>query len=173
MSLKLIKPCALYQQSYYRYIKDLAGEERYPFPLDFDHTHFDKLLKKLEDYSKGINLAPGFVASSTFWFIQQEELVGVSNLRHTLNRQIRHIGGHIGLGIRPGYRGQGLGVQLLNLTLREAKSRGMRRLHIHCHKSNLASVNMILACNGTLDSEVVEKDSKLIIQRYICILNGL
>lgn len=49
--MQLILPDSKYEASYKKYIKELGDEERYPFPLDFDHSDFSKLLKKLDNFS--------------------------------------------------------------------------------------------------------------------------
>lgn len=163
-SVKLTKPNLKYRESYFHYIQELGDEERYPFPLDFDHSNFSAMLKKIDDFEQGKNLPDGYVASSTYWLIQGDELVGVANLRHELNESLKKAGGHIGLGIRPSYRGQGLSIQLLNLTLQKAKQKNINPVQIHCYKENTASARMIMACGGVLDSEVM--DSGTVVQRY-------
>lgn len=166
MPLELILPCADYEPSYRRYITELGDEERYPFPLDWAHDDFAALLQRLDEFRNGVNIPDGFVPSTTYWLVDGDELLGVSNLRHYLNDRIRHVGGHIGLGIRPSQRGQGLGKQLLQLTIGEAHQRGLGELHIHCHKHNLPSARMIMANGGVLESEVVLESSEAV-QRYL------
>jgi len=163
---ELILPRLEYASSYGAYIHELGNEERYPFPLDFDHGDFPALLTRLNDFANGINIPADFVPATTYWLVQGGELVGVSNLRHYLNDRIRLHGGHIGLGIRPSYRGRGLGNLLLALTIREAQRKGITQIHVHCNKNNIASARMIARNGGVLDSEVSEAGSEDIIQRY-------
>lgn len=167
MTVALVLPNPEYEQSYCAYIVELGDEERYPFPLDFEHNDFAALLRRLDDFAKGINIPEGFVSSSTFWLIEDGEIVGVSNLRHYLNERIRHCGGHIGLGIRPSYRGRGLSKVLMALTIQEARKRGIGELHIHCHKHNQASARMIISNGGVLDSEIGDAEPEEIVQRYV------
>jgi predicted acetyltransferase len=124
--VQLILPNPDYEASYRQYIHELGDEKRYPFPLDFDHTDFQELLAKLERFRNGTDIPDGFVASSTYWLVDDNELVGVSNLRHYLNDRIRRAGGHIGLGIRPSRRGSGLGKYLLRATIEQAMERGIQ-----------------------------------------------
>ena len=107
MSHYLRKPGLAYESSYREYIRELGDEERYPFQLDFDHSDFNGMLARLEDFRLGRNLPEGFVTTSTYWLTNGQKLFGVSSLRHSLNPRIRHIGGHIGLSILPSARGQG------------------------------------------------------------------
>lgn len=163
--MHLTLPNHSYEQSYRDYISELGGEERYPFPLDFDHTDFTALLIKLENFRQGKNVPEGFVTSTTLWLVDEGEIIGVANLRHYLNERIKYAGGHIGLGIRPTRRGEGLGSLLLKLSLQKIAELGVSEAHIHCHKHNESSVRMILANGGNLDSEV-ELDGE-VVQRYI------
>ena len=174
--MELIKPHARYEASYQRYIQELGNEERYPFTLDFDHEDFPALLEQLARYEQGIDLPKNKVPSSTYWLVHDNELIGVTNLRHVLNDEIREIGGHIGLGIRPSYRGKGLSKLLLDMTLVKALEKGIHEVLIHCYKHNLASSRMIAACGGKLDSEVslttslpteTKSIKQVIVQRFI------
>ena len=163
--MQLILPGADYEKSYKTYIQELGDEERYPFPLDFDHGDFSAMLARIDNFRHGIDLPDGFVAATTYWLIDGDEIVGVTNLRHYLNDRIRHAGGHIGLGIRPSYRGKGLGTLLMQLSVVKAAEMGIKQIHVHCHKHNQASARMIKANGGTLDSEI--EDDGEIIQRFI------
>ena len=167
--MKLIKPNTNYQASYLSYIKELGDEERYPFPLDFNHSDFTSMITRIDDFRQGVNVPDGYVSSSTYWLVENQEIIGVSNLRHYLNDQLLKAGGHIGLGIRPSCRGRKLSIQLLQMTLVKAVSRGINEVHLHCYADNTASANMILACEGVLDSVV--EDGEHIVQRYVIDLN--
>ena len=164
-TLNLIKPNRNHQASYLSYIKELGDEERYPFPLDFDHSDFPAMLARIQDFEQGLNLPTGYVPSSTYWLVDNSEIIGVSNLRHHLNDQLRTAGGHIGLSIRPSCRGGKLSVQLLQMTLAKAAAMEIKEVHIHCYRDNLASAKMIEACGGVLDSEVLA-DGEVVL-RYV------
>jgi len=163
--MKLISPTVEYQDSYISYIKELGNEERNPFPLDFEYEDFVGLLKKLDGYASGTGVPENMVPSSTFWLIQNNEIVGVTNLRHYLNTEIEFCGGHIGLGIRPSFRGKGVGNFLMAESIKKLNSIGVNTIHIHCYKDNLASSAMIIANDGKLTSEFSEQNK--VIQRYV------
>ena len=162
--MELTLPSQRYEQSYRNYIAELGNEERYPFPLDFEYADFGALLARLENLADGKDLPAGYVPSSTFWLVEAGELTGVSNLRHFLNPQLVHCGGHIGLGIRPSFRRNGLGSLLLGLTIQQASLRGIARVHIHCYKENTASARIILENHGKLQSEIEQGNQ--VVQRY-------
>lgn len=167
MPAELVLPGLEFERSYHSYIAELGTEERYPFPLDFPHEDFPALLKRLESLAQGTLVPERYVPSSTFWLVDGLEIIGVSNLRHHLNNRLRRFGGHIGLGIRPSYRGRGFGSLLMSLTIQEAKRREIERIHIHCHKGNKASVRTIISNGGILESEGYDEGSKDAVQRYM------
>lgn len=164
-AVNIVLPGADYQQSYCDYINELGSEERYPFPLDFDHSDFPSMLAKIADFAEGRNLPDGYVPSSTYWLVIDGELAGVSNLRHFLNAGLQKAGGHIGLGIRPSFRGQHWGVCLMQKTIEIARKRGIDDVHIHCYADNAASAATILRCGGRL-IDTVEIDTATV-ARYI------
>lgn len=163
--MQLILPTEKFQESYISYIKELGNEERYPFPLDFEYADFLGLLKKLDNYAKGIAIPNDAVPSTTYWLMQNDEIIGVTNLRHFLNQQITFCGGHIGLGIRPSYRGKGFGHILMEKSIHQLNAMGVEAIHIHCYKENLASSAIIIANGGELKSEFSDNDK--IIQRFV------
>lgn len=163
--MKLVSTSLTYQESYISYIKELGNEERYPFTLDLEYNNFQQLLKQLDDFSSGINLPNGTVQNSTLWLVDGAEIVGVTNLRHHLNEEITHCGGHIGLSIRPSRRGNELGNLLMQLSIQHLSKLGVKEIHIHCYKDNEASAKTIIHCGGVLDSEI--QDNNHSVQRYI------
>lgn len=167
MDVSIIEPQSGFESTYHQYIVELGDEERYPFPLDFDYADFPALLEKLNDFKQGVNLPVGYVSSSTYWLVSGTELLGVSNLRHSLNDNLKRYGGHIGMGIRPSYRGRGLGNRLLAKTVEKAKSIGIDAVHIHCYKNNIASAKMIQSCGGKLVDEAPMGSN--VLQRYVII----
>lgn len=166
--MRLVLPEQAFRLSYLSYIEELGDEERYPFPLNFDHTDFSAMLRRNNEFRQGIKLPSGYVPSTTLWWISDTNtLVGVVNIRHYLNPTIFHCGGHIGLSIRPSLRHQGLGTALLKQALDYGKSLGIDEFHIHCHSHNSASVNMIIRNGGVLHSTIVTSEHSESISRFI------
>jgi len=168
--MESIAPHIAFEQSYKDYIAELGDEERYPYPMDLPHTDFACLIDLLNNFSIGEKLLDDMVANTTFWLVDNREIVAVSHLRHELNAALLHMGGHIGIGVRPSYRGKGLSKYLLNLTIEEAHKRNIHNVHIHCYKDNRASVNMILACGGVFESELLSEAKKAnspVVQKYL------
>lgn len=163
---RLIAPNIDLKRSYEQYITELGDEERYPYPLDLPYDDFGQLVHTLTQYSKGKELPNWMVSNSTFWLVDNDNILACSHLRHTLNESLMGAGGHIGLGVRPSARGKGLGKELLTLTLEQAESHGIKEVHIHCYESNKASCNLIEGFDAYLHSiENMESGETLL--RYI------
>jgi len=165
---RLVAPSAAWKDSYRAYVRELEerGEEKIPFPLAFPNGNFAAFLAQMAGCERGIGIPAGFVPHSTFWLVRGSEVVGVSNLRHRLNDQLLVEGGHIGYGIRPGARGQGLGREILRLTLPEAARLGIDRVLLTCAKDNAASSAVIARNGGLLESEAWVESRGRVIQRW-------
>jgi predicted acetyltransferase len=165
---RLVVPSAPYKDSYRALVAEFVarGEPLIPFTLSFPHENFEAFLAQLAGCERGIGIPEDFVPHSTFWLVRGDEVVGVSNLRHALNDKLRAEGGHIGYGIRPSARGQGLGTVILRLTLREAARRGIGRVMLTCAKPNAASAAVIAANGGDLESETYVEARGEVVQRW-------
>lgn len=86
-SVELVRPSALFRDSYRGLVAEFtdASEKLIPFTLAFEHDDFEALLRRLDACSQGIEVPKGFVAHSTYWLVRDHnDVVGVSNIRHTL-----------------------------------------------------------------------------------------
>ena len=79
---------------------------------------------------------------------------------------LRSEGGHIGYGIRPTARRQGLATELLHLALERAREMGIAEAWLTCGKNNYASVRTILGNGGVFVSEEFLPSRGEVIQRY-------
>jgi predicted acetyltransferase len=165
--LSLKKPTIGYEKSYRSYIKELGNAERYPFTLDFEFDDFSELVVRLNNWSLGIDLPDGWVPHTTFWLVEDEEIIGVSSLRHRMTDQLKRLGGHIGFGVRPSAQGRGVAKELLRRTLHEAGLLGIPEVLVICLKDNVASSSVIKANGGRLESEYNVPEYSGLLQRYV------
>ena len=165
--LSLIKPTVEYEKSYRSYVQELGGAERYPFTLDFEFDDFSALVTRLNNCSLGIDLPEDHVPHTTFWLVENGEIVGVSSLRHRMTDRLKRLGGHIGFGVRPSARGRGVAKELLGRTLREAGQLGISEVLVICLKDNIASSRVIRANGGRLESEYSVPEYAGLLQRYV------
>ena len=107
--------------------------------------------EKLED--KKYAESNGLVPSATYFTIRKSDnkIVGMVNIRYTLNEYLRKIAGHIGYGIRPSERRKGLAKIQLYLALKESLKVNLNKVMISCEQNNIASEKTILALGGILE----------------------
>jgi len=165
--MRLVEPSAAYEASYRAYLADLGDAERIPYPLRYSSEPFEQFIQKLLGQSRGLGIAEGFVPNSMFWLLSADaNIVGISNLRHSLTPSLEKIGGHIGFGVRPSEQRKGNGTELLRLTIQKAVHIGLTRLLLTCDKNNVGSARVITANNGRLENECVDPQTGKVVQRY-------
>jgi predicted acetyltransferase len=163
----LIEPSAQYKKEYLEMVSEWknSGEKHIPWVLRFDSTNFQSMIEELNRLRNDTELGENRVNSSTFWLASQDrKLLGVVNIRHSLNNNLLNIGGHIGYGIRPSERQKGYATEMLRLALIEAKKLGINKALVTCDKDNIGSAKTIINNNGVLDSEAIINEIE--IQRY-------
>ena len=89
-----------------------------------------------------------------------------ARLRLGLNAALEVEGGHIGYDVRPSARRQGFGSLALQLTLREARQRGLERVLLTADADNHASTRIIEKCGGMLSEAATSPESGKPIRRY-------
>lgn len=82
------------------------------------------------------------------WIVDDGRVQGAIALRHLYNEQT----GHIGYGIRPSARGQGLATWALAQILNEARALKMERVLLVCAADNPASAKTIEHNGGLLEN---------------------
>lgn len=84
------------------------------------------------------------------WIVDGDGVLGGIALRHGWNDYVRWAG-HIGYGVRPSARRQGLATWALGRMLEEARLSGVDRVLVVCEADNLASARTIERNGGVLD----------------------
>lgn len=158
--MKLIIPSVEYKSQYLDMMDDWISskENLVPFPLKYDTTDFLEFVNKCNRFNTQKD--EGFVHHSTFWFEDDNRIVGVSNVRHYLNDQLLVEGGHIGYGVRPSCRKMGYATKILELSLVQAKKLGIQKALITCDKYNIGSSKTIIKNGGILWKEHVYEGRK-------------
>lgn len=162
--LFLSEPKKAYQKSFeeyaraYQEIKDDAYLEKYQKALE----DFDGLLNDLQNHSKGIDLPEGMPVTTTYWLIDDGEVVGVLRLRH----QDMGTMGHIGYDISPRHRGKGYGNHILQLALKEASQMGLAEAILTCNTENAASKKIIENNGGEWLGEIYDEEENEYLYKY-------
>jgi predicted acetyltransferase len=89
----------------------------------------------------------------SWWIVEHEVVLGGIVLRPFTNDQVLRTG-HIGYGVRPSARGQGLATWALGRVLRHAREAGLDRVLLVCSDDNTASIRAIERAGGVLATTV-------------------
>lgn len=157
---KYVRPTKEYQPQAIDYINEfydhnskingVGGLQRY---ID----NYDGWLEKLEDDRTTIPTEEK-VPSETFFLVRESDnkIIGMINIRLTLNESLKNYGGHIGYSIRPTERQKGYNKINLYLGLLFCQEQGIEEVLLDCDKENLGSAKTMQALGGVLKREYFE-----------------
>ena len=149
---RIIIPREEYKRSYLAALLEYHREGRnLEQDINIIEQNFSLFIKSFSDESKGIGLVGTRVPQTTYWLVDDSEYIGRVSLRHTLNDNLRNVGGHIGYDIRPSMRGKGFGTEALRLVLPKAKELGIQKVLLTCDSTNIASKKIIESCGGIFE----------------------
>ncbi len=151
--MRLILPSIKYKKSYKEALEE-AKHETQETQLDkpFNDESFQIFIRRLKDNAKGSNLPKGYVPTTTFWLIDDNQFIGCLRMRHRLNENLLKYHGHIGYYIRPSKRKMGYGIRILKLGLKKASNIGLSRVLITCDDNNISSRYIIEKNGGILEN---------------------
>lgn len=138
--------------------------------LDFRQEFFDRgetvingseLLDRTDDYEAWLQqvtnnasaetVSPDWVLTDTFFaFDETGTLVGIIDLRHTLNDFLKDFG-NSGYSVRPSARRNGYATEMLRQLLQIAAAAGMTELHLSVERDNAPSVRTIVKNGGVYE----------------------
>lgn len=158
MTLRLIP--AAHAPDYQQAITDMmeewqhTGEKIVPYAIRRHDVHdFAAYCQALELH----NPPAGKVPDSTFFCLEEEsgQMVGAVNIRHRLNDALLLNGGHIGDGVRPSRRREGIATRMIALALAECRKLGIPKVLMVCDQENVGSRRSIEKNGGVLENEVL------------------
>lgn len=96
-----------------------------------------------------------------------QRIVGMIQVRHSMNDYIRNYAGHIGYSVRPSERKKGYAAWMLKNVLGYCKALGIDEVLVTCLDTNEASRRTILANHGVYQNTIHEPEEKVNLERYI------
>lgn len=154
MKIRLVRPTAEF--------KEKALEFRQEF---FDNNEMiingSELLNKTDSYEEWLKsvtdnmsietLNPNWVVTDTFFAIDQaDKVIGIIDLRHTLNDFLKDLG-NCGYSVRPSERRKGYATEMLRLLLEVASDIGLKELHLSVERGNEPSIKTISKNGGVYE----------------------
>lgn len=149
--------------------KELALDD-FDFLLGYFGTYDENedwptYLEHLDSMQRGENIPDAWVPATFLVAEVDGHMVGRVSIRHKLNDYLELRGGHIGYGIRPGYRRRGYATEILQRALQIVRDLGVRRVLVTCDDSNVASAKVIEKCGGVLENIIDIEDGQRL-RRY-------
>jgi predicted acetyltransferase len=109
---------------------------------------FSKYIDRVSSWKDEATVPEGKVSSTFLVAVIDGRIAGRLSIRHRLNEFLALVGGHIGYGVAPEFRGKGIATYMLRYGLEFMKERGEERVFISCHSENVASRKIIEKCGG-------------------------
>lgn len=126
-----------------------------------EDQQWQQFLDKVARDRSGIGLPPGRVPATMLLALVGDDVVGRVHLRHELTDALLQEGGHIGYGVRPGFRRRGFATQMLQQALELARGLGIESALVTCDDDNPGSIRTIERCGGQLEDRRTREDGTL------------
>ena len=125
-------------------------------------------LAEIRRYERPETVPEGKVPATQFLCVRPSDgrLLGMLQVRHTLNDYLARFAGHIGYSVRPSERRKGTATWMLREALPRCRELGLSRVMISCLTANEASRRTILANGGVYDKTVYEPDEGVYLEQY-------
>ena len=154
MNIRLVRPQIEHKSKALAFRQEFfdAGEHVINGSELLDQTDdYEDWLKSVTDNTDKETVNPDWVVTGTFFaFDDNEKIVGIIDLRHTLNDFLKDFG-NSGYSVRPSQRRKGYASAMLKSLLDVARQNGMDDLHLSVEKSNIPSIKTITKNGGAYE----------------------
>ena len=115
---------------------------------------WDEYTYRMSAWRRGEHLPEGWVRTGFFVVLEDGHILGRVSVRYELNDSLSYLGGHIGYGVLPEARRQGVAAALCRFGLRELAAAGVDKALITCNADNKGSKATIISCGGIIDESL-------------------
>ena len=109
---------------------------------------FGPYIERVNAYKDEATVPEGNVVSTFFVAVIDGKIAGRLSVRHSLNEWLALVGGHIGYGVAPEFRGNGVATHMLKFGLDFLNQLGVEKAFISCRPLNEHSRRTIEKCGG-------------------------
>ena len=152
--MKLIRPSAAHKAQALAFRQDFFdhGEQVINGSELLDQTDdYDAWLESVTNNTSPETVNPDWVVTDTFFAADDTgEIVGIIDLRHTLNAFLCDFG-HCGYSVLPSARRKGYATEMLRQITEIARAAGMPSLQLSVERDNLPSVRTIIKNGGVYE----------------------
>lgn len=155
-----------YINEFYKYNSDINGTGGLDrFLKESSYEEWLKFLVIDKDFN---NIKDGRSPALTFFYVDDNDnIIGMTNIRIVHTKFLMEEAGNIGYSIRPTKRRKHYGIDLLRLALEVLKKNGLKEAYISCNKENIASKGLILKSGGMFHHEVFSNKFNELIEMYV------
>ena len=112
---------------------------------------YEEWLQSIKNNENPKTVSTDWVVTDTFFAVDDEDaIVGIIDLRHTLNDFLKDFG-NSGYSVRPSQRQKGYATEMLKLILEVAREAELTELHLSVEKDNIPSVKTIVKNGGVYE----------------------
>lgn len=127
----------------------------FEFLLEYrEGMNWIEYLKILENEHLNHDLPKGRVQATFLVAEIGGVIVGRTSIRHSLNEFLFNYAGHIGYGVRPKFRRQGVATEILKQSLKIIRAVGVSEILMTCDDDNLGSATVIESQGGRLENRI-------------------
>ncbi|WP_409328102.1 GNAT family N-acetyltransferase [Staphylococcus pseudoxylosus] len=153
------------KQAFLNYWDDWKHTDKIvPFSTRFNrYLNFEEMLSDWQYQESNED----WMKNSTYFYIEDNVIIGAANIRHELTEGFLKRGGHIGYGVAPSFRRKGYATKILLESLKICQKLGIQRVLVTCDEDNIGSAKVIQNAGGIEGTPYIEDNSKRIRRFWI------
>ena len=127
---------------------------------------FQDYLRFIADLEDSRKIPADRVPSTFMCAFLGDEIVGRVSIRHGLSVYIKEVGGHIGYGVVPRFRGRGIAKLILSQSLDFCRGQGLKDVLLTCDEDNIPSYRVFEALGGVFGRHCADAGDGVKKRRY-------